>query len=176
MCVECRLPLSVLCVFLLFLSLVTNQVDSLLVYDRQELLNIRSSARNFVRFGVGGQNIYLLPLLSDIPAFLCRAPAPPLWRKCCRRRGKRSGLLLRLKAHLALSSGTTNRFLHGLLAGCRALHRCLICRRSLEPVGRWLVPVDGADVEDQLPCRCSPRIACYNECPGQLIFLRASPA
>lgn len=144
-CTACHLPLSVLCVFLLFLLFVTHQVDSLLVYDRQELLNIRLSAGNVVRFGVDGQNTCPPPFPSDLPAFLCRPLAPPPPRKRYRRRGKRSGLLVRLKARSAVTSENTTRFPSGLFAGHGASHTRSISYLYLDPVVRWLVPIVGAD-------------------------------
>ncbi|XP_049920683.1 uncharacterized protein LOC126402590 isoform X1 [Epinephelus moara] len=92
----------------------------------------------------------LPPLLSGIPAHLCRAPAPPLRRKRHCRRGKRSGRLVRLKACLA-STSTASWTEYG------AVPRLFISRHSLDPVDAWLVPVVGPDEVFQPRGPCSPR-------------------
>ena len=48
-CVACHLFLTTLCVFVLFLSLVSVNVNSLLVYDRQTLLDLQFSAKDLVK-------------------------------------------------------------------------------------------------------------------------------
>ena len=64
---------------------VTQTVNALLVYDRQTLLDLRTSAKNLVNFDSYEQT--LPPSLSDSPSYLCRTPAPPLLRKRHRHRG-----------------------------------------------------------------------------------------
>lgn len=118
--VACRLSLSVLFVFV---PVVTNHVDSLLVYDRQALLNIRHTTENLVKFNLHGQNAFPLPDLSGIPAHLRHAPAPPSRRKRPKRRGKHSRLQVKLKAYLALLPRTNWKFLHGISAAHGLLHR-----------------------------------------------------
>lgn len=58
-CVARRSILQSLCVFVLFVSLVVQNVDSLLVYERQTLLDLRLS----VKFDHGEQKTFP-PLLS----------------------------------------------------------------------------------------------------------------
>lgn len=85
------------CVFLLFLSLLLNHADSLLTYDHETLLNIQTS--------VDGQDSFPPPLLSGVPHHLDYSPTPSHKKKRFKRRRKRSGLLVKLKSYLALSSG-----------------------------------------------------------------------
>ncbi|XP_049897474.1 uncharacterized protein LOC126388390 isoform X1 [Epinephelus moara] len=92
----------------------------------------------------------LPPLLSGIPAHLCRAPAPPLRRKRHRPRGKRSSWLVRMKACL-VSTSTASWTEYG------AVPRLFISRHSLDPVDAWLVPVVGPDEVFQPRGPCSPR-------------------
>lgn len=66
LCVASRLPLSAL--FVLFLSLVTKNANSVLVYDRQALFNIRFATEKLVKYDLGGQKTSLPPFLSGIPA------------------------------------------------------------------------------------------------------------
>uniref|UniRef100_A0A3B3HT18 Reverse transcriptase domain-containing protein n=1 Tax=Oryzias latipes TaxID=8090 RepID=A0A3B3HT18_ORYLA len=98
-CLASLLSLRVLFVFALcLLTLVTN-VNLLLIYDRQTLLNLRPPFRNPfqnpLQLKFPGQESRCPPLFSSIPAHLYRAPLPR-WRR--RRRGRRSGLLVKLKA------------------------------------------------------------------------------
>lgn len=101
-CTAGCLSLRALIVFMLFLSIIIIlNVDALYVYDRQTLLNLRSFVENCAKFHQFGQKI-CPPLLSDVPAYLCLTPAPPV----CRRRGrceKRSERLVKLKAGMLFS-------------------------------------------------------------------------
>ena len=141
-CVACRLSLLVLCVFELFVSLIVHNVNALLVYDRQTLLDLRFCAKDLVKLDHGGHGS-LPPLLARIPAHLCLAPAPPLRRKRTRRRGKRSSRLVRLKACLAGYSSSASWTKVG------AMLSLATPRRSLDPVDAWLVPVIGPDETSQ---------------------------
>ncbi|XP_055512319.1 uncharacterized protein LOC129709775 [Leucoraja erinacea] len=141
-CVACRQLLSELCVLFVIVSILTLDVDSLLVYDRQTLLDLCS-----VDLAGGGRGT-LPPLLARAPVRLCLVLAPLPRRKRKRRRGKRGGRLVRLKACLAslpVSSWT-------------GIGRSLILpRRSLDPDGCCLLPAVGPE-ELLLPCGpSSPR-------------------
>ena len=98
-CVACRLSLPVLCVFMLFVLLLALDVDSLLVYDRQTLLDLRLSAEDVVKLDDSGRDT-LPPLLARVMAHLCGAEVPPSRRERSCHRGKHSGRLVRLKTHL----------------------------------------------------------------------------
>ena len=89
--------LQLFCVFLLFLTLVAHTVNTLLVYDRQTLLDLRVTAKNPVKFGYYRSKTDP-HFLSDIPTYLRRNLAPSPRRKQHRRQGKRSGCLVRLRA------------------------------------------------------------------------------
>ena len=65
----CQL-LWLLCVFLLLVTLVTHTVNTLLVYDRQMLLNLRTSAKKLVNCDSYGQKT-LPHFLSDFLSYLC---------------------------------------------------------------------------------------------------------
>ncbi len=143
------MALQALCGFVLFVSLAVQNVESLLVYDRQTLLNFRHSAKDLVKFDYAGQKT-LPPLLSGIPAYLCRLPVTHPRRKHHRRRGKRGGQLVRVKTGLALSS-------MGSWTEYRAVPRLSISRRLLDPIDAWLVPVVGSDEVSLSRAPCSPR-------------------
>ncbi|TKS90634.1 hypothetical protein D9C73_024767 [Collichthys lucidus] len=76
-------------------GLVITQIKSLLVYDRQFLLDLRHNVRTLDAFEHGGQK-------TVPPTHLFRALALPPRQK--RLRGKRGGRLVKLKAWLAGSS------------------------------------------------------------------------
>ena len=138
LCVACRqllLALVSLSVFVLFLTLVTAKDNCLQIYDRQSLLNIRLSYQNFLSWD-DGNNFPPPPLLSEIPACLCRTPVPrPNQRR--KRRGKRSGLLVKVKLQLSLSLGLKRQ---AFLDGSSACNR-FVSWRSLEPAYTWLTPL-----------------------------------
>lgn len=137
LCLACHLPLLGLLLFYLCLLLVTRSVSMLRVYDRLTLLNIRQSLEKLPIGGSDGHSKSPPPFLASIPSFLrhpsCRLPH----RSRRRRRGKRGGVLVRLKTHLASS-------LHGpcCLAGYLQRHRLVrISRRgcvsnNLRPLSR----------------------------------------
>ncbi|GAA6086568.1 uncharacterized protein LOC116976515 [Tachysurus ichikawai] len=148
-CVARRLFLLTLCIFLLFVSFIVQNVNTLLVYDRQTLLDLRVRAKGFVKFDYGGHKT-LPPLLSGIPAYLCRVPASYSRGKRYRRRGKHSGRMVRVKAFLAHFSITSWREF-------RAVPHLSISWRLLDPVDSGLVPVVGSDKVLQPRALCSPR-------------------
>ncbi|KAL6461579.1 hypothetical protein MHYP_G00297230 [Metynnis hypsauchen] len=147
-CVAGRLFLLV---WLVLLSFGTSHIKSLLVYDRQFLLDLRHSVSDLAVFNHDGQNT-LPPLLSGIPTHLYRAWASTSQRKRRRRRGKRSGRLVKLKVCLARSS-SISRTGHGLSPPF------VVSRRFLEPIDTCLVRVVGLDegVRPRRPCSPRPR-------------------
>lgn len=147
-CVACHLSLPMLCMFVLLLSFVTLNVNSLPVYDRQALLELRLSAKELVKLDYTGHKTLPL-LLSGIPAHLCHALIPPLWRKCPCHWNKCSGRLVRLKACLACFSSAS-------LTENRVVPRLCISRHSLDPVNAWLVPVVSPDEKFQPYDPCAP--------------------
>ncbi|TKS65252.1 RNA-directed DNA polymerase from mobile element jockey [Collichthys lucidus] len=150
-CVPGRLLLLQCLVFLVFSTLVITQIKSLLVYDRQFLLDIRHNVRTLDAFKHGEQKT-VPPLLAGIPTHLCRALALPPRRKRLRRRGKRGGRLVKLKAWLAGSS-TISRTELGLI------HPFVVPRRFLDPIGACLVPVTGSFAGLQPRRSCPPRLS-----------------
>ncbi|KAL6464601.1 hypothetical protein MHYP_G00269180 [Metynnis hypsauchen] len=145
-CVAGRLFLLV---WLVLLSFGTSHIRSLLVYDRQFLLDLRHSVSDLAVFNHGGQNT-LPPLLSGIPTHLYRASASTSQRKRRRRRGKRSGRLVKLKVCLA-RSWSISRTGHGLSLPF------VVSWRFLEPIDTCLVRVVGLDEGVRLRRPCSPR-------------------
>ncbi|KAL7866039.1 hypothetical protein SRHO_G00112860 [Serrasalmus rhombeus] len=148
-CVAGRLLLTMWFVFLLLLSVGFSQSNSLLVYDRKSLLDIKNVVTNLGACDCNGQKTRST-LLSGIPSHLCRALAQASCRKR-RRRGTRSGRLVKLK--LCLSGSSSSRRMNRGLCIPPA-----VIGRFGEPIGTFLVPVAGFD-RDSLPHRtCSPRL------------------
>ena len=144
--------------FLLLVTLVSHTVNTLLVYDRQTLLDLRISAKNLVHFDSYGQKT-LPSFLSEFPSYICRTPASPALQKRPRRQGKRSGCLVRLRAGLV----------HFDQRGYGAAPHLCISGRSLDPVTAWLLPVVGSYGMFQ-PCGpCSP---CLRWCGVNGVNLR----
>lgn len=137
-CVARRLTLPAVLVFMLILTIVPSNLNSLLCYDHQALLKIKLSVDTLVKFDLNGQGSPPPPLLSDVPY---------------RRHGKRSGSLVKIKAYLALRQNRLHCYpsLHD--ATCRRRPSW----RVLDPVGTWLVPVVSPDEETHPPRPCLPR-------------------
>ena len=74
LCVAGHLLLLQWLMFLLFITFATNQIESLLVYDRQALLNLRHNVGELRAFKHSRQKT-VPPLLAGIPTHLCRASA-----------------------------------------------------------------------------------------------------
>ncbi len=88
-----------------FLTTVLNTAESLLVYDRQTLFDIRSAMENTAIYNVnrgGKYNSPPPPLLRGLPAYLCRTLCSLGRKKRSRRHGKRGGLLVKVKTRMAL--------------------------------------------------------------------------
>lgn len=102
---------------MLFVSIVISNVSSLLVYDRQTLLDLCPSAKDFAKIDHDhdGHTTFQSLHFSGIPTHLWRTLPPLLQRKRRRRQGKRSGELVKLKALSArfpvASRGDTERYL-----------------------------------------------------------------
>ncbi|CAJ1061240.1 RNA-directed DNA polymerase from mobile element jockey [Xyrichtys novacula] len=153
-CVACRLSLSALFLFVLFVSFVISKVSSLYVYDHQTLLDLRPSAKDLVKVDPDhcGHTTFKPFHPCGIPAHLRCTFAPFPRRKRRRRRGKRSGQQVKVKSLLARSSVVSlrrNGVGSGLFPHLRSLH----------PVDSWLVPVVGSDgmVRPRGPCSPRPR-------------------
>ena len=69
MCVLPPVTASAVCVFMLFVLLLALDVDSLLVHDRQKLLDLRFSAEDVVKLADGGRET-LPQLLARVPAHM----------------------------------------------------------------------------------------------------------
>lgn len=81
------LSLTNLFVFLLFLSLLLKNFDSLLVYNHQTLHDVQFSSESLSMYDRGGQKTFLPPFLSKIPVQLLHYPASLPWISRYRRRG-----------------------------------------------------------------------------------------
>lgn len=148
--VASRLSPATLLVFVLFLSLCIGEIRSLLVYDRQTLLDLQFSFKDIAALKHDEQKSFP-PFLSGIPAYLYRASAPPSQRKSYRHRGKRSGRLVKLKVWLRQPS-TVSRTLHGL-----PQHVC-VPWRFLEPIDPCLTSVISSGETIQTRHSTYPRI------------------
>lgn len=73
----CRLPLLAVIVLFLLLSFLFCNIKSLLVYERQHLLDLCLSAIKLAYFDRNEQNSGSPPLLADVPVYLlCAAHLP----------------------------------------------------------------------------------------------------
>nr|XP_061839065.1 uncharacterized protein LOC133621161 isoform X1 [Nerophis lumbriciformis]XP_061839075.1 uncharacterized protein LOC133621161 isoform X1 [Nerophis lumbriciformis] len=145
----CRLSLSALFVFVFFASIFVS-VSSLLVYDRQTLLDLCPSPTDMINFDVGFSTSQSAFSPGRIPAFLSRPLAPLPRRKRLRRRGKRGGQLVKVRALLARLPVAPRR-MNGAVSGL------LLHPRSLDPIGSWLVPIVGLEEEACRRRSCCPR-------------------
>lgn len=151
-CVACRLLLLVPLVFVLFLSTVCKNVDSLLVYDRQTLLNIRSATNDLVNYDQSEQRTSL-PFVSAIPFYLWCTPVPLFRRRRYRHRGKRSGLLVKIKRYLAKCFWINH---YTTLAENKLDRRRVISWHSMDSVNTGLITLISRDVD--VPPPRSPRL------------------
>lgn len=140
-CVARRLTLPAVLMFMLILTIVPSNINSLLRYDRQVLLRIKLS---LVKFDLNGHKTPPPPLLSDVPAHLLRAEVSLPCRRRCRRRGKRGGSLVKIKTYLALRENRLHCY-HPSQHDATC-HRLFTWRVPV-PAGTWLVPVVCADEE-----------------------------
>lgn len=100
--VACRLSLLTMSyIWLVLCALIPFNYAESFVYDRQTLLDIRSCCVYVfdAKLGNFADNTYR-SALRDIPDFLRRWPLDVIPRKRRRRRGKHSGIIVRLKTHL----------------------------------------------------------------------------
>ena len=130
-CVLPPVTASAVCVFMLFVLLLALDVDSLLVHDRQKLLDLRFSAEDVVKLADGGRET-LPQLLARVPAHMWHSPVPLSRRKSYCHWGKHSSRLVRLKARLV-------RFSTPAWTEIRAVPSLVIPRHSLAPalLIRW---------------------------------------
>ncbi|XP_049891926.1 uncharacterized protein LOC126384729 isoform X1 [Epinephelus moara] len=116
-CAAGRLSALLGLVFAVVFNIFCQDVSALLVYDRQALIDIKTSHEKLLMFDYGDRTSSPPPFLASIPAYLCRSPV--LWKRCSRRRGKRGGVLVRIKAYLRAGLGTNpHRLSNGLSAAC----------------------------------------------------------
>lgn len=141
-CVAHCLTLPAVLVFMLILTIVPSNINSLLCYDRQGLLKIKLSVDTLVKFDLNGQGKPPPPLLLDVPAHLLRTEVSLPRRRRHRRQGTRGGSLFKIKVYLALIED----WLHYPSLYDATCH-CLTSWRVLDPMGTWLVPVVGPDEE-----------------------------
>ncbi len=139
--VACRLSaLSWLLFMTVLATLFIHDATSALIYDRHTLLNIRSSYEKFFKEGRGELQLPTIKPQLIIPTWLKHEPWPPVEKKR-RRRGKRGGKLVKLKAYLVSlprSPCPVDALLWGWCGG-RVLYR-----RSENVMPRWVQPVEPA--------------------------------
>lgn len=137
--VACRL-LPSLFVFTLSAVLCSSvtSLPTLLQYDRQTLLVIRSSMDKLFTFLPSGFDAHLPPARCQLPSFFCRLPFIPRWKKRRRRRGTRGGFLVKLKA--SLSSRQLPFQCYSLMDSLKGKDSS-ITLRSMEIPYQWITPV-----------------------------------
>ncbi|KAL7880914.1 hypothetical protein SRHO_G00031680 [Serrasalmus rhombeus] len=129
-------------------------VSGLFVYDRQAFFNVRISYDLWLKQNFEEQTV-LPPHLVTVPAYLWRAPAPQ-GKKRTRKRGKRGGVLLKLKA-------PWRHTLPEYIPGCPAPQR--------PPGIRWILPVFPAPPvagRRHLPLETPPSKPCAGHCHGSV--------
>lgn len=89
---------SLLLILLFTVSVYVFDASALLVYDRQSLLQIKASYELFLNRSKNEHSNAPPPLQAPVPAFLQRAPCVIPRRKRPRRRRKRAGVLVRVRA------------------------------------------------------------------------------
>ena len=117
-CSASRLPRALCLSFVtaLFLCIYLD-VSALLCYDRQALLNIRDQITREARAArpePRDWNKPPPPVLSGIPAYLRLTSAAPPRKNRSRRRGRRGGLLVKLKIKLSLNRAAARRVVRWL--------------------------------------------------------------
>lgn len=138
LCVAGRLPLPPFLYIVLFLLLLAQNVSPLPVYDRLTLLNIDQS--------VGKLPIHVAAAFAGVYTTL---PTGPLGCSRRRRRGRRGGVLRRLRAFLASpSTDSPRRSLSELSKGYVGYD----VRGSAHYCYRWLLPAL-PEAGYPLPCR-----------------------
>lgn len=130
--------------------IIYQHINSLLLYNHQTLMGLQPCAKNRVISEHDGQKM-VPPFLPRNPAYLCRASAPPLWKKhsCCLW-DECSCLLLRMMTCLECYSEASQTMLKGVL-------RLFILKRSLHLVHIWLASVVDPIKVHQRNSPCSPR-------------------
>lgn len=129
MCRASRLSAFLGTLFIILLSIYRSHASALLVYDRQSLLNFKFAQEMLYNQRSGHQSCPPPPLLANIPAHLWRTPYPR--SKRTRKRGKRGGVLLQVRAHLRSCKANT-----GLSSGHLVAQRCL----------RWIHHIESGEV------------------------------
>ncbi|KAK7884423.1 hypothetical protein WMY93_027546 [Mugilogobius chulae] len=135
-----RLALQLL-MCLVLISTVMRTIDSIPLYERRELLLIKANVDSYMKFGHGGSETFSDPLLCNVPPFLLCSGAALLRKR--RRRGTRSGRLVRLKAWLARDPDRLTSHATQLPQDYEPCLRRLLLGRSLSSACIWLVPVAG---------------------------------
>ncbi len=154
MCMAAHLFFNVASLFLI--SLLTQHVFTLIIYDSQVLLNIRDSievlSNTNLRLPYSNNPPRLF--LTTVPACQNRLPWNFHGRKRRRRRGKRGGIAVELNLSLSLLSPSRrclDRFQYGL--GCGHF----VSWHSLKVAYQWILPVTQDHLSNSFRCR-TPRL------------------
>ncbi|XP_078020782.1 uncharacterized protein LOC144459869 [Epinephelus lanceolatus] len=128
-CAACRRPALLCLIFAaILLCFLCQDSSALLVCDQQALLDIRASQKTLPNVDWGDQTSGLPPPLASVPAYLLRSPVVISRRKRSRRRGKRAGVLVKLKILRRSTCWTDPR--HPV----RGSHVQPLCLRWIQPV------------------------------------------
>lgn len=154
-CSAGRLSLCSVVTICFMIYLICQEVSSLITYDRLSLLEIGGFDRSTYHKLVSAP-----PCLEEILAFLRRPPSllhVPLRRR--RRRGKRGGLRIRLRAHLRLIRRSDR---------CRNLHFLDARKRTRDRWIRLVFPDAGGCDSVSVSCCCPPPVGMF--LPGDAVW------
>lgn len=94
----CRLPaLFVFVLLLLLITCSTQHVSSMFIYDRTQLLKIQATVEAAFKNDFKGSGFIPPHLLENVPVYLCRSSPGVHRRRRGRKRGKRGGIIVKLK-------------------------------------------------------------------------------
>ncbi|KAL1252336.1 hypothetical protein QQF64_017029, partial [Cirrhinus molitorella] len=156
LCMVHRLTLSWFLLVVVFVLINADDDSSLLAYDRLTLLNIRATMNSLPDCTNSGHSRTPPPSLASVPAHLWRPVCLLRGSKKRKRRGKRGGILVKLKTYLA--SCVDDRGI--ALSGVSAEYGIFDLRRSREYSYRWLrtaIPDDGCLLPCHRPVRTQTR-------------------
>ncbi|CAM4569745.1 unnamed protein product [Leuciscus chuanchicus] len=168
--VACRLMSLLLCAIFVLLS--TSNCYSLLVYDRQLLLDIRDSFvakyNPELKSSVAGSQSCSPNSTWDIPEYLSNWPHGVPRRKRRRRRGKRGGVAVKLKMALHTGRAARASSFVSMTTWNLGVGRCAGWR-LLDPPARWLRTIF-QDSHSTIPCYPPIRV---RRCGANLQNLRS---
>ncbi|KAK7884422.1 hypothetical protein WMY93_027545 [Mugilogobius chulae] len=105
-CTGSHLPALFKLLFAIVLFCLWSQdISGLLIYDRQTLLDFKRSHEVFLQHKFDDSSSKLPPHLASVPAYLLRSPVLSCRKKRPRRRGRRGGTRVRVRAFWKANCG-----------------------------------------------------------------------